>query len=73
MGHPTHSVMTTPILMEATIMWIITKLSGVISSEAVTRFTENSFGTYAQCHGGSYLVSQIITALKSGDDFLEVE
>lgn len=60
-------------------MWIITKLSGVISADAVTRFTENSFGTYAHCHGGSYLLSDskvlttIVEALKSGCDFLEVE
>jgi hypothetical protein len=65
--------------MEATIMWIITKLSGVISADAVTRFTENSFGTYAHCGATSHLLSDqkilttIVEALKSGCDFLEVE
>lgn len=60
-------------------MWIITKLSGVISADAVTRFTENSYGTHAYCQGASYLISEkhilgtIIEALKSGCDFLEVE
>lgn len=60
-------------------MWIITKLSGVISADAVTRFTENSFGTHAHTNTGSYMISerhvltQIIDALKSGCDFLEVE
>lgn len=60
-------------------MWIITKLSGVISADAVSRFTENSFGTYAHIGAASYMVSEkpmlttIIAALKSGCDFLEVE
>lgn len=60
-------------------MWIITKLSGVISADAVTRFTENSFGTHAYVGSASFLVSEkpvlatIIHALKSGCDFLEVE
>lgn len=60
-------------------MWIITKTAGVISADAVTRFTENHFGTHAHVGAASYLVSEepvlttIIEALKSGDDFLEVE
>ena len=60
-------------------MWIITKHSGVISADAVTRFTENSFGTHAHTNTGSYMISEtkilatIIEALKSGCDFLEVE
>lgn len=60
-------------------MWIITKLSGVISADAVTRFTENSFGTHAHIGTASYIVSEskilttIVEALKSGCDFLEVE
>jgi hypothetical protein len=60
-------------------MWIITKLSGVISADAVTRFTENSFGTHAHCGATTIMLSdqlilsQIIDALKSGQDFLEVE
>ena len=60
-------------------MWIITKLSGVISSEAVTRFTENHYGTHAYFGSASYIISDkpvlktIISALKSGCDFLEVE
>jgi hypothetical protein len=60
-------------------MWIITRLSGVISADAVTRFTENSFGTYAHVGATSYPVSEnhvlttIIEALKNNQDFLEVE
>ena len=60
-------------------MWIITRLSGVISADAVTRFTENSFGTYAHCGTAALLISEkpvlttIVEALKSGCDFLEVE
>jgi hypothetical protein len=60
-------------------MWIITQLSGVISADAVTRFTENNFGTYAHVGPASYLVSDkhvlatIVEALKNNQDFLEVE
>ena len=60
-------------------MWIITKLSGVISADAATRFTENSFGTYAHYGSCTYMVSeqpvltQIVEGIKSGCDFLEVE
>lgn len=60
-------------------MWIITKLSGVISADAVTRFTENSFGTHAHCGATTIWISDkpvlttIVEALKSGYDFLEVE
>lgn len=60
-------------------MWIITRLSGVISADAVTRFTENSYGTYAHCGATNYhlsdqkILTTIVEALKSGQDFLEVE
>jgi hypothetical protein len=60
-------------------MWIITRLSGVISADAVTRFTENSFGTHAHIGSASYMVSEkpvlatIIEALRNNQDFLEVE
>lgn len=60
-------------------MWIITKRSGVINSDQVTRFTENNYGTHAYCHGQAYLISEerilptIIEALKNHNDFLEVE
>lgn len=60
-------------------MWIITRLSGVISADAVTRFTENSFGTHAHIGTASYMISEskilttIIDALKNNQDFLEVE
>ena len=60
-------------------MWIISKFSGVISADAVTRFTENSFGTHAHCGAATLMISDkpvlatIIEALKSGQDFLEVE
>jgi hypothetical protein len=60
-------------------MWIITKLSGVISSDAVTRFTENTYGTHAHVGPAAYLISDkpvlktIVEALKNNDDFVEVE
>jgi hypothetical protein len=60
-------------------MWIITRLSGVISADAVTRFTENYSGTYAYQGNLCYQVSEapvletIIQALKNNQDFLEVE
>jgi hypothetical protein len=60
-------------------MWIVTKLSGMINTEHVTRFTQNSFGTYAHCGAASHLLSDrqilttIILALKNNQDFLEVK
>lgn len=61
-------------------MWIISKFTGVINTQHITRFYENSFGTHAYCYGGaSYLISDkpvlatIIEALKNNHDFLEVE
>ena len=60
-------------------MWIITQHSGVINTNAVTRFIEHTYGTFAQCGNASYNISEdrilttIVEALKSGQDFLEVE
>jgi hypothetical protein len=60
-------------------MWIITRLSGVISADAVTRFTENPGGTYAYQGNLCYQISDkpvlttIVQALKNNQDFLEVE
>lgn len=60
-------------------MWIITKHAGLINTQHVLRFYENSYGTHAYCGGASYLVSQdhvmatIIEALGNGVKYLEVE
>ena len=60
-------------------MWIITKTAGVINARHVTRFTENNYGTHAYCYGSAYMLSnnhvldQILTAIKQGLSFLEVE
>lgn len=60
-------------------MWIITKHSGLINTQHVLRFYENSYGTHAYCGGASYLISQepvmaiIIEALRTGAKFMEVE
>lgn len=60
-------------------MWIYSKLSGVINTEQVSRFTETQFGTNAHFKNYVFLISDkhvlatIVDALKSGCDFLEVE
>lgn len=60
-------------------MWIISKFSGVLNTQHVFRFYENSYGTHAYCNGASYLISDkpvlatIIEALKNNYDFLEVD
>ena len=60
-------------------MWIITKHSGAINTEFVTRIKEDSYGTMAYYGNLAYLVSEkhildeLITALRQGRLFLEVE
>jgi hypothetical protein len=58
---------------------VITKLSGVINVDAVTRFTESSFGTRAHCGTATFILSEkpilttIVEAIRNKQDFLEVE
>ena len=60
-------------------MWIISKLSGVINADQVSRFTESPSGTNAHFKNFVFTISDkpvlatIIDALKNGDNFLEVE
>lgn len=60
-------------------MWIITKYSGAINTEFVTRIKEDDHGTIVYYGNLAYLVSEkhimddLITALRQGRLFLEVE
>ena len=60
-------------------MWIITKHSGAINTQFVTRIKEDNYGTMAYCGNLAYLVSEkhimdeLLTALRQGRLFLEVE
>ena len=60
-------------------MWIISKLSGVINADQVSRFTESPLGTYAHFKNYVFAISDkpvlatIVDAMKNNQDFLEVE
>ena len=60
-------------------MWIISKQSGVINADQVSRFTETPCGTHAHFKNFVFTISDnhvlttIVDALKNNQDFLEVE
>lgn len=60
-------------------MWIISKLSGAINANQVTRFTETPAGTHAHFRSYAFLITEkhilstIVETLKNGENFLEVE